>query len=119
MAKILIVDDDRVGSQIYTNKLQAEGHEVILAFDGETALEKIKEHFDLILLDIMMPKIGGLDLLKEFKKGINKDSQVIIFTNLLSEEVKRNCLASGAQEYLLKADYSPSALIEKLKGHLQ
>jgi two-component system response regulator ArlR len=119
MAKILIVDDDVVNSQIYTNKLQAEGHEAVLANDGKIAMEKIGEKFDLILLDIMIPKIGGLEILKAIKKGVNKFSTVLIFTNLLSEEIKKDCLENGAKELLLKVDYSPSLLLEKINSYLK
>ena len=92
MSKVLIVDDDVLSTQMYATKLQSGGHEVILSSDGEEALEKIKDTFDLILLDIMMPKIDGVALLKEIKKGVNKQTVILIMTNLISEEVKKECL---------------------------
>lgn len=119
MAKILIVDDDQVGSQIYANKLRAEGHEVILASDGKAALEKIKYRFDLILLDIMMPQIGGVEILDEIKKGVNKKTTVVIITNLTSKLVEKECLEKGAREFLLKVNYSPTSLFEKIRGYLR
>ena len=118
MSRILIVDDDQSNSKIYATKLKAEGHEVVLCCNGELALEQIKEKFDVILLDIMMPKVGGVEVLEEIKKGINKKTVVIIYTNLLSEEVKKECLEKGAAEFLLKADYTPLQLLEKVKGYL-
>lgn len=119
MAKILIVDDDQVNSQIYANKLQAEGHIVILINDGQTALKAIGEKYDLIILDIMMPKVGGLEILKAANKGVNKSTPVLVFTNLLSEQVKKDSLDNGAKEVLLKIDYSPSQLLEKISDYLK
>lgn len=118
MSKILIIDDDLVNSQIYANKLQAEGHEVIMAGDGTLALEKIKEKFNLIILDIMMPKIGGVEILKALRNGPNQSTVVLVLTNLLSEEVKKECLQNGAKEFLLKVDYSPTNLLEKIRKFL-
>lgn len=118
MAKILIIDDDTVNSKLYANKLEAEGHEVTYVPDGELALKKISEKFDLILLDIMMPKIDGVELLKEIKRGVNKGTSVLVHTNLLSEKTKEKCLNIGAKEFLLKADYTPSKLLEKIKNYL-
>ncbi|MBU2591985.1 MAG: response regulator transcription factor [Patescibacteria group bacterium] len=119
MSKVLIVDDDVLSTQMYATKLQSGGHEVILSSDGEEALEKIKDTFDLILLDIMMPKIDGVALLKEIKKGVNKQTVILIMTNLISEEVKKECLENGATEFLLKADYNPLQLVEKIEQYLK
>lgn len=119
MAKILLVDDDQLGSQIYSNKLQAEKHEVVLTIDGEQALAKLNEKYDVILLDIMMPKIGGTEVLKQIKEGVNSKTPVLIYTNLLSDTTKQECLKLGAREYLLKADFTPLQLVEKIKTYLK
>ncbi|MBU1129959.1 response regulator transcription factor [Patescibacteria group bacterium] len=118
MAKILIVDDDMVNSRIYSTKLQQDQHQVELCPDGQEALEKIKDKFDLILLDIMLPKIDGLGLLKEIKKGINKNTTVLLYTNLISEDAKKEALENGAKEFILKADLNPLELLEKIKTYL-
>lgn len=118
MAKILIIDDDTVNIQIYDTKLKAEKYEVVVCESGEEALKKISEKFDLILLDIMMPKIDGVTLLKEIVKSVNKNSVILIHTNLLSEKVKKECLENGAKEYLIKADLTPTLLLAKIKNYL-
>lgn len=118
MSKILVIDDDALNFQIYATKLRGENHEVEFCDNSEKALEKIQEKYDLIILDVMIPKIDGLQLLSEIQKGVNKNSIVLIFTNLLSDKTKEACLAGGAKEYLTKADYTPGLLVEKIKGYL-
>ncbi|MBU1088826.1 response regulator [Patescibacteria group bacterium] len=118
MAKLLIVDDDMLNSKIYSTKLQKDQHQVHLSLDGQDALEKIKDKFDLILLDIMLPKIDGLNLLKEIKKGINKNTTVLLYTNLMSQDAKKEALENGAKEFILKADLNPLELLEKIKNYL-
>ena len=117
MAKILIVDDDLVNSKIYANKLAAEGCEVVVAPDGKSAQKQITQKFDLILLDIMMPKVGGVALLAEIKKSLNSQTPVIVHTNLTGEEIKKQCLDLGAKEFLLKVDLTPNQLMEKIKTY--
>lgn len=119
MPKILIVDDDVVYVQIYQAKLIAEGYEVVYCSDPAQALEKIKEKYDLILSDVMMPQMDGLLLLAEIKKSVNKDSLVIIHTNLISEKNKQEFLATGITEYLIKADYTPTQLVQKINSYLK
>lgn len=118
MARILIVDDEVVNSKLYGAKLSAEGYEVVLCQDGEQALEKIKEKYDLIILDIMMPKISGMEILKEIRNNANKTSKVIVFTNLMNEETKKECLENGADEVLFKVDVTPLQILEKVKKYL-
>lgn len=119
MAKILIVDDEIVNSRLYGAKLSAEGYEVILCEDGEQALKKIKEKYDLIILDIMMPKISGTEILKEIRNKVNKTSKVIVFTNLMNEQTKKECLENGADEVLFKVDITPLQLLEKTRSYFK
>jgi len=107
-----------LNSKIYSTKLQKDQHQVHLSLDGQDALEKIKDKFDLILLDIMLPKIDGLNLLKEIKKGINKNTTVLLYTNLMSQDAKKEALENGAKEFILKADLNPLELLEKIKNYL-
>jgi len=118
VAKILIVDDDTVNARLYANNLKTEGHEIALCLNGQEALDKIGERFDLILLDIMMPRMDGISVLKEIKRGVNKNTPVLVYTNLISEEVKKEALENGAEEFLLKADFTPLQLLEKVQGYL-
>lgn len=118
MAKILIIDDDAMNLQIYITKLQEENYEVNFCSDSECALTQIKDQYNLILLDIMMPKIDGIQLLKQIKKSVNKDCTILIYTNLISPLEKEECLNLGVKEYLIKADFTPTQLVEKIKKYL-
>jgi len=118
MAKILIIDDDVLNSKIFSTKLEAENNEVVFCSDGNSAKEKLQNKYDVILLDIMVPQIDGITLLDEAKKGINSSTSVIVLTNLLSEDTKKQCLDKGAKEYLIKADFTPTQLLEKLRNYL-
>ena len=119
MAKILIVDDDVVNSQLLVNKLSGSGHSVIHATDGDAARLNFSSKFDVILLDIMMPKVDGVTLLSELKKGVNKSTPVLIYTNLFVEETKKKCAELGASEVLLKADFTPQGIVDKIESYLE
>jgi DNA-binding response OmpR family regulator len=119
MAKkhILVVDDDPLISRMYEHKLTADGYDVDTAPDGKIALEKISSKKpDLILLDVMMPKLNGVETLKEIKadKKFSK-IPVIFLTNLTdnAEDVK-NAKELGALDYLVKADTSLKQLSERV-----
>jgi len=118
MKKILIIDDDILNFQIYATKLRFENFEVELCSNGLEALEKIKNDYDLLLLDIMMPKLDGTQILSELKKKQASNTIILIYTNLLSEETKKECLENGAKDYLLKADFTPTQLVDRIKQYL-
>lgn len=118
MKKILIIDDDLLNSQIYAAKLKNDGFEVELCSESAEALKKIKDHHDLILLDIMMPQMAGTQVLKELPKEIINRTIILIYTNLLSDKTKQECLDLGAKDYLLKADFTPTQLVDKIKSYL-
>jgi CheY-like chemotaxis protein len=84
MAKVLIVEDDRDLINAYSMILKNDNHEVKESYDGKEALDALKEFTpDLILLDLLMPVMGGLDFLKEYKKIDNlQNTKVLIFTNM-------------------------------------
>ena len=85
--KVLLVEDDPFLSGMYQTKLKLEGFDVVSALDGEAALVKLqKDHFDIILLDIMMPKLNGFDVLKEIRKdkSVSKDRLAAIKNKLES-----------------------------------
>ena len=119
--KVLIVDDEPAVLQMYQEKLIAEGFKVILAQDGKSGIDKTKsENPDIVMLDIIMPKINGLDVLKELKK--DPDTQkipVFLLTNLPEECSADKCKSLGADGYLVKAQYEPSALAQYLKTFSQ
>jgi CheY-like chemotaxis protein len=119
MANILVVDDDIVNSQLLVNKLTSSGHSVMHATDGHAAMANVSQKYDLILLDIMMPKVDGITLLTEFKKGVNENTIILIFTNLFVEETKKKCMELGATDVLLKVDFTPQTIVGKIEEYLK
>ena len=118
MAKILLVDDDPLMVRMYEKKLVNDGYEVKIASDGVEALKSIKTFSpDLILLDIMMPKLNGYDVLKKLKESKTTEKiPVILLTNVggTQEDVDRG-LELGAVAYMVKAGNRPVVVIEKIK----
>lgn len=122
MAKILLVDDDALLVRMYQKKLENDGYIVATADDGETALQKVSElKPDLILLDIMMPKLNGLDVLAILKENqATANIPVILLTNVGgSDEDAQRGLEMGAVAYLVKASNRPKAVVEKVKEILK
>jgi DNA-binding response OmpR family regulator len=105
MAKILLVEDDKSLREIYGVRLQAEGYEIVSAGDGEEALAMaIKERPDLIVSDVMMPKISGFDMLDILRSTTEtKDVKVIMMTALSSEDQRARGESLGADRYLVKS----------------
>ncbi|MDO8513723.1 MAG: response regulator [bacterium] len=118
---ILIVDDDLTLREMYVERLKMEGFTVDSAKDGEEAIEKAKtEHPNVILLDIMMPKINGLDVLKMLKGDEEtKDIPVLLLTALIQDIDKAKGLSSGADDYIVKSETMPGEVIEKIKAALE
>src|SRR3990167_8080535 len=110
---ILLVEDDEFLAELYATKLNLEGFEVSLAADGEKGLRMIKEKKpDLVLLDIVLPKMDGFEILKKMKAGKNtKDIPVILLTNLSQKDEVKRGLGLGANDYLIKAHFMPSEVI--------
>ena len=118
MAKILLVDDDPLLVRMYQKKLQNDGFIVAIADDGETALQKVLEFKpDLIVLDIMMPKMNGLEVLTKLKEQKSTEKiPVILLTNVgASDEDVEKGLDLGAVAYLVKAGSRPKAVVSKIK----
>jgi len=121
MKRILFIEDEAALQKTFSDILKSEGFEVISALDGETGLNLAKkENPDLILLDLILPKIHGLDLLKEIKQNENtKNIPVIVLTNVESIEKIDKALELGATTYLVKSDYSLEDVIAKVKKILE
>src|SRR5882762_9149004 len=105
MAKIMLVEDDNNLREIYEARLLAEGYEIVSARDGEEALAlAVKEKPDLIIADIMMPKISGFDMLDILRTTPEtKDTKVIMMTALSQAEDKERASKLGADRYLVKS----------------
>lgn len=118
--KILIIEDDPLLVKMYTTKFSKEGYEVVHAQDGEKGWELVnKEKPDFIIMDVMMPKISGMQLLS----GISKNSELakiplIMLSNLSQPDKMEKAKKLGAKEFLLKANYTPSQIVEKIKKYL-
>lgn len=118
MAKILLVEDDSMISEIYQRKFESAGFEVMVAVTGKEVLIKAaKEKFDLILLDLVLPEMGGMDVLKEIKQSGKYDQtmKVVIFSNLNDKSEQDKAFALGADGFIPKSQFGPSQLIEEVK----
>ncbi len=119
MKKILLVEDNDFIRKMYLMKLaKSNEFEVIEAADGPTALDATrKQRPDMILLDIMMPKMSGLEVLEQLR---NEGSRVpvIILSNVMSAETKAKAEKYGVADYIIKSDLTPSQVLEKLQAHL-
>lgn len=118
--KILLVEDDSFLSGMYDTKLKLEGFEVVLAEDGAKGLEQaVSQKPDIILLDIILPKMDGFTALKHLKDNTEtKKIPVILMTNLGQKEDVERGIALGAQDYLVKAHFMPSEVVEKIRQYL-
>lgn len=118
---VLIADDDITLRDMYQTRLETDGYKCIVAADGEETLKVIKEQTpDVVLLDIMMPKMNGLDVLAQMKKDENmKKIPVIILTALIQDLTKVKSLMGGADDYLMKSEVMPGEVIKKVEGVLR
>jgi DNA-binding response OmpR family regulator len=114
---VLIVDDDAFLAGIYATKLDLEGFEVVSARDGEEGYKAaVKEKPDLILMDVLMPKLDGFEALKRLKADAEtKAIPVIMLTNLGQKEDIEKGIQEGAVDYLIKAHFVPAEAVEKIK----
>lgn len=124
MAKIMLVEDDAILSEMYQAKFELEGHDVKLATNGEECLQLLDDYVpELILLDILMPKLNGFHVLKEIKKRPNlRQIPVILLTNLGEAEVDMNqelARALGVSDYLIKSHHTPDEVVEKITRVLE
>lgn len=115
--KIVLVEDDAFLAGMYVTKLNLEGFDVHLASDGEKGLKMIREEQpSLVLLDIVLPKMSGFDVLKDMKAEAKmKNIPVILLTNLGQRDDVQKGLDLGATDYLIKAHFMPSEVVEKIK----
>ena len=117
---IMIVEDDSFVMDIYKTKLSQEGFSVVEAENGAEALKKLKDvKPDLMLLDIIMPYMDGLEVLKKMKENEDtKNIPVILLTNLSQKEEVDKGMSLGAKDYLIKSHFTPSEVLEKIKSCL-
>ncbi len=117
MANILIVEDDPLMSRMYQKIFKFEGFEVDLAHDGEEGLDKVRKNKPtLVLLDIMMPKMNGLEVLEKMKLDPEiKTIPVIMLTNLAGNQDAESALSKGAVKYIIKSENDPKQVVNMVK----
>jgi len=115
--RVLVVDDDKTLLNMYKERLEASGYQVITAVNGEIALSKAVETLPhIILLDIMMPKVNGFDVLNIVKSTPEtKNIPVIILTALTQENHKQKGIADGADDYIIKSEVMPKQVVQKIE----
>jgi len=115
--KVLIVDDDDFLLDIYSTKFRESGFEVEISKEGKDVEVKAKEFKpDLVLLDLVMPNIDGFEILKILKKdGVAPNAKISILSNLDQKEDIDKGLSLGADDYIIKADFTPSEVVERAK----
>ncbi|HEX8182472.1 MAG TPA: response regulator [Candidatus Saccharimonadales bacterium] len=115
MVKVLIVEDNETLNEAYKLILEKDGHDVTTAFNGEEGLEKLNDLTpDLILLDMLMPKMDGLEFLRNFKLDKYPKTTIIILSNLNEDEQVEEARKLGAHRYILKANTSPRELAARV-----
>lgn len=121
MAKILLVEDDEMLHSMYTQKFSQEGYQIISAYNGAEGLKKAEEEKpDVILLDIIMPKMDGFVALKKIKQNVNLAKiPVVMLTNLGQDEDIKKGRELGADDYFIKANHTPTEVVAKIKALLK
>jgi len=121
--KILIVEDDKFLRDLVLKKLKEEQYDTVYAVDGEEAIGKIKEEKpDLVLLDLILPSLSGFEVLKQLKADPQPEVNaipVIILSNLGQEDDIKKGLEMGAKDFLIKAHFTLSEIIAKIKEVLK
>ena len=118
---LLIVEDDLFLADLYKTKLELEGFETLVAYDGEKGLELAKKNRPaLILLDLVLPKLSGFQVLESLKAEADYAAiPVILLTNLSQKVDVEKGLKLGANDYLIKAHFMPSEVVGKIKKILK
>lgn|SRR4030042_657069 len=117
MALVLIVEDDPLVSRMYQTVFQFEGFEVELARNGEEGIEKLKKLRPvMVLLDVMMPKMTGIDVLKALKSDpTTKSIPVVVLTNLSGDKDAEKALELGAVKFIVKSQNKPKDIVAQIK----
>lgn len=112
MAKLLIIEDDPRLENTYNLIFQKDGHEVVRAHDGEEGLQKAEsENPDIILLDMLMPKMHGIEFLRNYDaKKKHPNTKIIVFSNMESSDLLKQAKELGADRYEVKSRFSPKEL---------
>ncbi len=120
MKKILIIEDEKILLEVLQKKLSREGYEIITAKDGLEGLEKIRaESPNLVILDIVIPKMGGFEVIEKMREEPDlKSIPIIIISNSGQTVEIEKALRLGAKDYLIKTEFDPKEVIEKVKKQI-
>lgn len=119
--KILIVEDDQFLREFYEELLSVQGYQVDSAADGEIAENKILQGgYDMILLDIMLPKKDGLQILRDLKITPSKqpNGPIVVLTNLGQDTIIKSCFEMGASGYMIKSAMDPDQVLNEINNYL-
>lgn len=123
MAKILllIVEDEMMLAQMYSSKLQKEGFTVDIAHNGREGISKMQnEHPSLVLMDILMPDIDGLQALRQAKNNANtKDIPIVLMTNMADDNYTKQAMKDGAAGYIIKSETTPAQVVGTVRKILK
>ncbi|HNP79404.1 MAG TPA: response regulator transcription factor [Candidatus Pacearchaeota archaeon] len=116
MKKILIIEDEKILSEMYKFKFAKEGYEVVSATDVEGGLKITDtDKPDLIILDVLLPKESGINFLEKYKG----EAPVIVLSNFDDNETKKKAFSLGAKDYMIKSNFDPKEVLSKIESYLQ
>ena len=114
--KLLLIEDDRDLSKMYAKKFGAEGWEVVVCHDGSKATATAQaEEFEMIVLDLMLPGLSGIDILEMLRSDKRTVKvPIVVYTNYGDKYNREKCLTYGADEFVLKVDTTPDSLCKTI-----
>jgi len=120
MKKILIIEDEEILMNLLQRKLIQEGYDVSIARDGDDGLKSMRKRLpDLILLDILMPRVGGIEVMEEMQKDDSlKNIPVVIISNSGQPVEIDRAQQLGARDWLIKTEFDPQEVVDKIKKQI-
>lgn len=117
---ILVVEDEEYLRDLYVQILEQEEYNVDVAVNGEEAYQQMSQKdYDLVILDVILPKMDGLQVVDKLKKdGRNVNKNVVLLSNLGQELVVAKAIDLGVRGYMVKSDYTPEELVKEVNGYL-
>lgn len=121
MGKILLIEDDALIVKIYSTRLKADGFTVLSADNGEDGIALAeKELPNLIVLDVMMPRLDGFSVLEKLRGNVSLHSiPILVYSNLAQDQEIEKAKQLGATEFIVKANISPTELVNKIKSYIK
>jgi CheY-like chemotaxis protein len=120
MANVLLIDDDTVLLKLYSTRLQADGHQVQVATNGEQGIQALSQFIpNVIILDLLMPKLNGFKFIEQIRQNPNlQNIPIIIFSSVANQEQIDRLRSLGIQTILNKIDITPTQLVDVINQHL-